>query len=340
MNVKTWLGLLGFLIAFAMSAAQVGCNAQSAAFDLFSRQGLNLLRPARDYIQPGGMVFVPKKGNPVYEEPKDDVAPEKGNLIDFRANILEETANKKAGLSAALTLAATIIPMPISAGAQSNKHVTLKQIDTTGVRLSTNALDGLIAAPNTSKAAAAAIPRGTRVFVVQEVYKTTSLDLHAEDGKAFNLNFNDGKAVADCKLAGSGDKKPDNSKNDTKKPAPGNDTKDSATSGANKADSKGTNTKSKGQSSTPLSASAASKLGAGIAVCVADDYTLKLRTKEPITFAVRLAELELSDQKTVQRNRGSVLKQTLGGEGEISASLINDKEPAIDHMRFRGKPKM
>jgi hypothetical protein len=335
MRVTKWLGLIGFLAAIAISAAQNGCNAQSAAYGLFTSQGLNLLRPARDYIQPGGMVFVPKKGNPEYEDPKDDVGSEKGNLTDFRASILEETANKKTGLGAALSLATTIVPVPISAGAQSGKQVSLKQIDTTGLRLNTDALDRLIASPNTSKAAAAELQRGMRVFVVQEIYKATSLDLHAEDNKAFDLHFNDGKAVADCKLTNqSSSTKSDNAATDKKNSSTGTNAKDSSSTGS--ADKPaGSAAKGSGQTKTAPASSAQSKLGAGVALCVADDYTLKLTTKDPIPFAVRLAELEMS-QGTVQRNRGSVLKGTLGG-GEISAALVNKETPAIDRLRYRPK---
>jgi hypothetical protein len=337
MRVSKWFGLFGLVVAIAISAAQGGCNAQAGAYSLFTKQGLNLLRPARDYIQPGGMVFVPKKGNPEYEDPKDSVSSEKGNLTDFKASILEEAANKKAGLGASLTLATTILPMPISAGAQSGKQVSLKQIDTTGIRLSTDALDHLIASANTSKVAAAELQRGMRVFVVQEIYKATSLDLHAEDSKAFDLHFNDGKAVADCKLTNkSGDTKTADAakKDDKKNPSTSTDKKDSSPTGSEgKKGNTGSAAKNgSGQSQTNAASSALSKLQAGVAVCLADDYTLKLTTKDPIPFAVRLAELELL-QGTVQRNRGSVLKGTLGG-GEISAALVNSQTPVIDKLTY------
>jgi hypothetical protein len=339
MKSKSWLCALGLLVAVAISMAQAGCNAQQAAYSLFTRQGLNLLRPARDYIQPGGMVFVPKHGNAEYEDPKDDVAPEKGTLTDFRASILDETANKRAGLGAALTLATTIIPMPISAGAQSSKQVSLKQIDTTGVRLSTKALDQLIAAPNTSKAAAAELQKrnGMRVFVVQEIYTATSLDLHAEDNKAFNLNFNDGKAVADCKQGDQSTGKSDTG-TDKKDASAANPKGGSTADAAAKAAGKGGTAKDKTSSQAkPAGASSTtqSKLGAGLAFCLADDYTLKLQTKDPIPFAVRLAELEMSGG-TVQRNRGTILKGTLGGD-EISAALTSKEKPVIDRLVRRPK---
>lgn len=338
MNFKVGLGVFGLLVAIAISVAQNGCNAQSAAYGLFAKQGLNLLRPARDYIKPGGMVFVPKKGIPVYEDPKDEVASDKGNLADFRASILQETENKKTGLGAALSLATTVIPVPISAGAQSSKQVSLKQIDTTGVRLNTDTLDKLIASPKTNKAATQELQRGMRVFVIQEIYEATSLDLQAEDNKAFDLHLNDGKAVADCKQTGqSGDSTSDSKTSDNKNTSSGTTGKDGSSSGAaNKSTNQGAATSGKGQSQANPSSSTQPKLGAGVAFCVADNFTLKLTTKEPIPFAVRLAELELS-QGTVQRNRGSIFKGTLGGN-EISAALVDKQKPTLDGLKRRPKP--
>lgn len=336
MRVERWLGLVAFLALVAIGLVQLGCNAESDALNLFSHNRLNLLRPARDYIQPGGMVFVPKNGSPEYDDPKDNVVPEKGNLTDFRASILQETANKKTGLGAALSLAATVIPMPINAGFQSSKDVSLKQIDTTGLRLNTNDLDKLIAAPNTSQAAAAELRRGTRVFVVQEIYKATSLDLSAADNVAFNLNFNDGKAVADCKQTQPSDKTSGDNTPDKKASPPQTNGKGSTGSSGNTNAGKAGATAGKGQSGSspsPSPVNAQSKLGAGIAFCVAEGFTLKLQTKDPIPFAVRLAELELS-QGILRRKRGHVLSGTLGN-AEISADLVDENKPALNELTRR-----
>lgn len=340
MRVTKCLGLVCCIAAIAISVAQNGCNAQSAAYGLFTSQGLNLLRPARDYIQPGGMVFVPRSGNPEYEDPKDKevVAAATGNLTDFKASILEEAANKTTGFGAVLSLATTVVPVPISAGVQSNKQVSLKQIDTTGIRLDTDTLDRLISSPNTSKAATAELKRGMRVFVVQEVYKATSLDLHAEDNKAFDLHFNDGKAVADCKLTSQpSDTKAEKSTKDDEASSAGANAKDNASaSSAHKTNNAGSAaTSGSGKTQTNSASGTQSKLGAGVAICIAEDYTLKLTAKDPIPFAVRLAELEMS-QGVIQRKRGSVLKSTLGG-GEISAALVDKQTPAISGLKRRPK---
>jgi hypothetical protein len=288
------------------------------------------------------MVFVPKHGNPEYEEPKDEVAPEKGNLTDFRANILQETANTTTGLGAALTLAATVVSMPISAGAQSNRAVSLKGIDTTGVRLTTNALDKLIASSNTSQAAATELSRGFRVFIVQEIYKATSLELHAEDSRSLDLTLNNGKPVANCKQSGQSSNTntgSGTSQTDQKNTTPKTGGTSGSSTGVNsRTENKATTAASKqegqtGSTSSTTSADTLSKLEAGIAVCKADDFTLGLTTKEAIPFAVRLAELELAGG-SVRRRRGSILQGTLGGD-EISRALINDEAPVIGQLTRR-----
>jgi hypothetical protein len=93
------------LLLAVLTIALVSCDAEKDALTLFSDQGLNLLRPARDYIQPGGMVFLVKGGPAEYDDPADPVTAEKGNLTDFKAVILSQTKNKTSAFSAALSLA-------------------------------------------------------------------------------------------------------------------------------------------------------------------------------------------------------------------------------------------
>jgi hypothetical protein len=333
--------LMPFSALVLSSAALISCDAQKDALTLFSRQGLNLLRPARDYIKPGGMIFIAKGGVPEYDDPADRVVADKDNLTDFRAAILAETSNKTTGFSAALSLAQSIMPLSLKAGAQTSSQASLKGIDTTGVRLSTQDLDKLIAKPNTSQAAATELPRGTRVFVVQEIYKATSLDLEAKDSKSFDLTYNDGTAVANCKDTGAPQKPAsDSSKPETKNggqsTAGGNAQSGSPAKPAAKKPSDtqkpqaGTN-KPSGQSATTPP-----KIGAGVAVCVADDFSLKFQTKDPIPFAVRIAELELVGGVVRRRRSAKPFVGTLGN-GEISGSLVDDQSPVIGDLKKRAK---
>ncbi len=325
------------LLLITIAAVLLSCNAESAAIQLFTKQGLNLLRPARDYIRPGGMVFVPKRGLPEYDDPKDDVPSEDGNLTDFQATILQETANKTTSLGAALSLATTVIPMPISAGVQSNRSVSLKQIDTSGLRLHTTALDTLIGMPNTSKAAADELRRGTRVFIVQEIYKAASLEVRAEDSKAFDVKLNDGTPVKECKAAQPTESDKDKSDAQLSKPTePSKDPSKPATS-TDKTKSTPTSVakpKTLGDTASGTApGDAKSKIGGSVEVCLADNFSLKMNTKQPIPFAVRLAEVELSGG-TLQRRRGQIFQGTLGNEA-ISGSLVNENKPVLQQLKRR-----
>jgi hypothetical protein len=346
-------------IALLLAILTIGlasCDAEKDALKLFSDQGLNLLRPARDYIRPGGMVFLVKGAPPEYDDPKDPVTPETGNLTDFKAVILAETKNKTGAFSAALSLAKSIIPTPLSfgAGAESSRDVKLKQIETTGQRLKTDPLDDLIKKPKTSQAAVSAIQGGKRVFIVQEIYKATSLDLQATDTKAMNIKFNDGSAPVNCKpstqpaqkdSSGTPPSKQDNS-------GSGNAGKDTGSQGSGAATSKkpegasGAASKSKVAPQTGSaksgagtadnsSQSGASTVSGAVGVCVAEDFSLQFQTKDPIPFAVRLAELELA-QGVLQRRIGAkTFVATLGGGGKISGSLIDDSAPVVEGLPER-----
>jgi hypothetical protein len=171
MRDRTLFAGFGLLATTVITLAQGGCDARSAAMKLFASKGLNLLNPARDYIQPGGLFFVAKGGVPQYDDPADPVSPETGNLINFQSDIMQETKTKTSKLSAALSFAASIIPNSISGSLENDNDVSLKEITTTGVRLNTNTLDKLIGQPNTKQSAYDALdPKGNvRVFVVQEV---------------------------------------------------------------------------------------------------------------------------------------------------------------------------
>jgi hypothetical protein len=304
------------------------CNPQSAALDMFYKQGLNLLRPARDYVKPGGMVFVTPDGVAEYEDPKDDVAPEPGNLIDFRAAILEETADSTAGFGLALGLAKAVVPLSLGAGLNSERHVSLGGIETTGKRLQSTALDTLLRQPNTLRAALDELPIN-RVFIVQEIYQATSVDLSASDKKSFSVTLNDGSAVAQC----SSKEAP---KAEAAKPAsnaPGQKQKenekksgDAPTQPSGKenkpedAVKKGAETPSD-TSTTP--AAGVPKTTGAAAFCMDGSYTLKLRATQPIPFAVRLAEVTKDGKSAVKRLRGRTVKITLGDrDEEIAADTL------------------
>jgi hypothetical protein len=339
MRSRNWLGSVGILVPLTVSLLIASCDVQKDALALFGNQGLNLLRPARDYIKPGGLIFIQKGGTPDYENPKDPISSDAGNLTDFQAAILEETLNKSTGLGVAFSLAKSVVPS-ISADFQNDRAVSLKGIDTTGSRLDTDPLDKLIAATNTSKAAASwlgskdAKSKGKRVFVVQEIYKANSLDLHADDNKKLDLKLGDQSAVVNCQKAGDGSGNSSSGASTGSSQNKQNSSSDNSSSNSSSASTSQKNSANKnGTGKTKANTSqlpGLSNLGVGVAGCMSDDYTLKLQTKNPIPFAVRLAELELSNG-TVQRIKsGKVYTGTLGPKTqEISGSLVDQDTPVV-----------
>lgn len=329
-------------VLMAIAAANViaqSCDAQKRALGIFAEQRLNLLRPARDYIQPAGLVFLPKGGPPEYDDPVEPVRPEPGNLTDFRAVILEETRKRSTGFALALGLANWVLPVPVGLKLAGNDEVSLGGIETTGVRLQTTAIDGLLKRNPVANAVVPELKRGLRVFVVQEVYKATSLDLKSSTGQKMDVSFNDGTAVATCARDEAKDAKQGTAaKPDEKKQEKPDEKKQEKPAESKPAETKPAETRpgeaKTGSSTEDKTKSMLPKIGA--AVCRASDFSLKFTTTNPIPFAVRLAELELRDGQ-LRRKRGADVITTTLGPGEISASLVDATEPAVTKLRHRRK---
>ena len=298
---------LGLSASAGMVVNAASCDPRQHALDVFKRQGLNLLQPARDYVRPGGLVVV-AKDRAEYEDPRDGVAGETGNLTNFRSIILQETQKKSAAFGAALALANSILPIGVQLSGSS--MVSLAQIETTGVRLTTDALDELMRKPKTSAAARAELQQKHRVFVVQEVYQAKSLDLQSADQKALAVHYNDKTAVAECKTpAGTVDKpsSPEVPAEKSKTVKPSTAPSPNPASPATPASSAPGGAESKpSEKKSPDTTAVGTGLGVGVAVCRSGDFTLKLTASEPIAFAVRLAELEMSPDGSLRRKREGI----------------------------------
>ncbi len=339
------------LLATTAPIIAQGCDVRKQALSIFGKQGLNLLRPARDYVVPGGLVFIGKNGVAEYDDPIERVVTEPGNLTNFRAVILQETQKKSTGFATAMDLTNWILPAPIGLRSSSNREVTLAGIETTGIRLQTTAVDNLIKRASTAKATVPELKRGLRVFVVQEIYKATSVDLRATSATRLDIAFNDGSAVATCaggkpeepkataSTGGSkaGDTKgPDEQRTDTK-------AAETKVGEAKAATAKAQNTTTKPAATDPAGVPA-QKAGdssngkalpsIGVSVCSDQEYTLRLRADNPIPFAVRLAELEIGGGQ-LRRRRGVASMNTSLGAGEIAAARISDAEPIVDNLSHR-----
>lgn len=321
-TLSVWL----VLMAAAPSLIAQGCSAESVALKLVQSQGLNLLRPARTYITPGGM-FVKGKGTPVYVDSYEEVSPESGNLIDFDAVMLEEASGKTFGIGFAFELGAKLLAKPLGLQAKQNTDVKLAQVESKGQRLRTTAVDDLLkAGKKTAAAALAEIKQKNQVYLVQEVYRTSDFSLEAAAEQGLSVTYGGGKPVADC-AAGGGDAKPKdagNAKADAKA-APDTGKGDQAVKDAAKGVTESAKDAVKpttpAAKETPASTPAATP-AAGVAFCREGQYTLKLHTPSPLPFAVRLVKLHVRDG-VLQRDTAATMKITLG-TAEVAAAPLND----------------
>lgn len=301
--------------ATASALPAPACNPESAALNILGRQGLNLLRPARSYITPGGL-FVKGKGLPVYVDSYNEISPEPGNLIDFDAVILEETKNKSFGVGFAFDLAAKLLAAPLGVTAKQDQSVSIAQVETTGKRLTTPALDKLIAkGTKTSSAARTELQKKNDVYVVQEIYLAKDINLQSTSKQELAVGYNDGKAVNACGAGGG--------KEDSKQGS-----KEGSKEGSKDAQKeKSPTTESKSAAAPPASEStkpAAPAAKAAVSLCRDGKFTLKMHTDKVLPFAVRLARVRLQGADLV-RDTTSDIKTTLGVQpGELPAARIGE----------------
>src|SRR5579862_5598831 len=127
------------------------CDPQQQAMKIFTDQGLVLLQPARSYIQPKGIVILPKKGRPKYYDPLDtDLKTDDGTEIsNFSAIVAQQTKNQSSALDIALGLLGKLIKIPAGLKYDGSQTVTLDQIDAGGSRLATTKMLALLKEANT-----------------------------------------------------------------------------------------------------------------------------------------------------------------------------------------------
>jgi hypothetical protein len=254
------------------------CDPEQAAMNVFKKQGLVVLKPARDYVAPGGLVSL-KSGAPRYREPLDDVPTDPRVAVKFRSVIMEEAGNRTVGLGLALDKLTGIVPMPVGVAVDTSRSVSLAQIDTTGVRLVADAVDAQIIKAKTAAKIKELISGGSRVFIVQEVYSGSSLDLKATTNAALNVSLGAAGEAKACDAAANGSAgKSTDEASVPKGSKPQNSAAKSAPPGAAAAET-----------------STAGSMGIGVQVCKAGSATLRMKAENPIPFAVRLAEVELKN---------------------------------------------
>ncbi len=338
------LTLLG-LVSVSLFAAS--CDPQARLMSMMRDQGLTLLRPARDYVQVAGLVVVPKQGAPEYVDPLDPVPSGNGTVVDIKAIIASQSQQNTTGVGTALTGLAQLVSLPVGLKFSRTSTVTLGQIDMRGKRLISNGVAAIAAGKMTSAEAKNDINAGGRVFVVQEVYTATKLNLVNSSNTALDLTLASGKALPECG-PGAADKSSDQGKNATT-PKPAGEAKSDegrAAAGAKTApappaagssnDAK-SNNKSKDSESPAAKSNADDSKGVAVQLCRLSQNTVAFTSAAPIPFAVRLAELQLNNGGISVKRGAFKLPQSLGSTEveQTTATLPNDTIGRLRHRRVQ-----
>jgi hypothetical protein len=308
-------------VAFSMLALSIvflcGCpDPQKAAITLMSKQGLVLLQPARSYISVGGLVVLPQHGRPSYLDPVPGDVPS-SDPSSFDAVIDAQQMKEQTGFSAALHGLATVVAFPVGFTYKGSGSVTMKQIDAAGTRLDTNKVDAVIQAASTKSKATAQLGQHMRVFIVQEVYRATSLSVVSSSSNALEASYGSAGELPSCSDADKA--QTDTSKSKSGKPAT------SSTSPTQ------TGSQPAKTAATAAKTAAAVSPGASVGVCRSTDGSLTMSSKNPIPFAVRLNELQLVNGiLSVKLGDGNFGNMSLGDpDAQKRISIIDPADPVI-----------
>ncbi len=250
------------LLLLAVSSCTSG-EIQLAAEKIFNRYGLTMLEPARDYIAPGGIVIGPQDfsaGSAQYFDPPSSVPLQKGNFVQFKAIFAELASQGSTKLSIAVSLLKKIIFLPVGLRVGTDSDVKVSQIDSSGMRMRTDAVAGYLQNSDVAKTINGALMNATtHAFIVIEVCKAKGMDIESTTSADFDVTLGQGAKVSDCSSS-------------TKSASGGNSQAAAADATQNQQDQGGS--------------------GVAAAVCRSSKGSLKFSTDSEIPFLVRLAEIE------------------------------------------------
>jgi hypothetical protein len=300
------------------------CDPQKDALNLFTQQGLTVLKPARSYIALGGIFVLPKHGTPEYLDPYDSLPGTDPN--PFNAVVMQQSSNNAVGLAAAVGTLGGLVTIPAGLKFSYSKQVQLAQIDTSGTRYTSQMVAALIQKPQTSSAIQSQLTGGNRVFIVQEIYTGKSLSLKSSDSTGLAAAIEGAASIPSCSSTTSASTTP-------AKTTPGATTPGATTPGAT--------TPAKGKASTTkptattgggtAGAAGSTNVGISVGACWSDAATLSFQSTTAIPFAVRLNEVVDGPGQTLQiKVTGFKLPNTALGNEDVAATvLINANDPTL-----------
>lgn len=314
------------VIVAVLAGLAAGCDIETAVLKLFEDQGLHLLKPARSYIEVGGLVVVPKNGKPVYIDRLDAIPANATEppAVTFSAVVLKESKGKSMDLGTTLAAIQGVLPVSLAAGFNKSQQVELAQINASGERLRFPTLASLIQARETRKLLTSELQRKGRAFVVWEVYRSTGLSVKGSG----NVGLDVGIALGQSS------------------PAVGATTTAAASAAAPTA-SPSPVTSPASPSPTPSPSPSASPTASPSPGAKKDEpfsatwkrtttYELSLNVTTPIPIAVRLAEVVLTPAGTLELRPGAFkFKGTLGAPTDVEryTGSLDDRSLALERVR-------
>jgi hypothetical protein len=169
------------LAVAAIAIVVASCDPQKAALKVFTDQGLHVLKPARTYVEVGGIVVLPKRGIPYYVDRRDPLPADPGSTINFDSIIPAELKKESSGFGVALAAIQGILPVSLNAKFDREQTVQLSQIKAPGTRLNFDTLSSLLSGSRTGPFLTETLKAGRsdRVFLVWEVYRAEGFTLKA-----------------------------------------------------------------------------------------------------------------------------------------------------------------
>lgn len=289
---------VGLLLAILTIPAMLSCDPQKEARELFREQGLVLLQPAREYVEPGGMLVIAGRDKTVYIDAFDDVG--SSTQGEARAEIPFDH-HDSVTLDLALGLIAQEVKIPAGLKIDGAQRVKLEGVDVTVARITALEASHLLSKDATRTFLRSQVAHD-RVFLVQEVYKLRSLTLTSAEGNPLLLSHASIGLLPTC----SAPREEGNTSGRV------HSAEDASTSDDNVSAGSKATTVNSGKPSVSGLPGGGNAISVG--ACQSGAFSLTLNADRPIPFAVRPSEIVFDADGNPSIRPGNVehLPQTLG----------------------------
>jgi hypothetical protein len=307
-----------------------GCDPQTDILKIFTRQGLTLLEPTRDYIKIGGIVLLPKGSDRLqYEDPYDSLTPASGTSTNFRSVIQNQTDTSTTAVQATVALA-QLVSLPIGFSFQDGPQtIKLEQIDSSGTRYTSPMISTLLKKSDTAGEINSRLSEGDRVFIIQEVYNSKSLSVSATSNMSLAANVGGSPVTKSCASGEQGGTQSGGTQSG------GTQSGGTQSGGTHSGGTQSGGTQSGGTQSGGTQ-SGGSQKGVSVNVCRNTQASLSFTSDEAIPFAVRLNEVQVGPGGILQAKEKNfhLPNKALGSDKDLAATVLIDPDHPTATLEF------